>query len=28
MLRRYYAAQGEPVQLDIEEIGGSQTAGH
>lgn len=28
MLRRYYATQGGPVQLDVEEIGGSQTVGH
>jgi hypothetical protein len=28
MLRRYYATQGGPVQLSVEEIGGSQTAGH
>ena len=28
MLRRYYAVQSGPVQLDVEPIGGSQTAGH
>ena len=28
MLRRYYAAQGTPVQLEVEPIGGGQTAGH
>jgi hypothetical protein len=28
MLRRYYATQGGPAQIDVEEIGGGQTVGH
>ena len=28
MLRRYYAALGGPVRLEVEPIGGSQTVGH